>query len=117
MIEAFASVVSGVLVALVVFVAVIAAVVMVRAVRATHGGESLPGGAPQFLLFAFVLALLGGAALGVGKALELLTEGWAAVVGIVGTFFGGWLGYKAATKITAKGSTIDVGPPAGGGTT
>lgn len=113
MTTAFASIVSGALVALVVFAVIVAAVVMIRALRSTHGGESLPGGAPQFLLFAFVLGLLAAAIFGVGKALELLTEGWAAVVGIVGTFFGGWLGYKAATKISANGSSIDVGPPTG----
>lgn len=106
----FGFVVAVLLLALVVVASAAAVYVLVRSIRATKGGESIAGHAPQLVLFAFILGLFAAASFGVGKAYELLTEGWASVVGVVGTLFGGWLGYKAATKISSKGATLDSTP-------
>ncbi len=102
--------VAGLLVTLAAFSGALAAAVAWRAFRRSAPLDGLPGHAWQALLFAVVLALLAAAALGVGKALDLLTDGWAAIVGLVTALFGGWLGYRAATKIGHKGATLDVGP-------
>jgi len=102
------------LLGLVTLTALAAVFVLARALRATHGGESIPGHAPQLVLFAFVLGLIAAAIFGIGRAYDVLVEGWPALLGIVGTLFGGWLGYRAATKIaTSRGGTVDVGPPTG----
>lgn len=103
-------VVAVLLVALCAFAAALAAASAWRAFRKAAPLDGLPGHTWQALLFAVVLALLAAAALGVGKALDLLTDGWASIVGVVTALFGGWLGYRAATKISAKGATIDAGP-------
>ena len=67
-------------------------------------------------IVATILDLLLLAAMNVGQALELLTEGWGAIVGVCSTLLLPLLGYKAVTKITTpKGGTIDTQPPAAGG--
>ncbi|OHD17924.1 MAG: hypothetical protein A2Y38_13315 [Spirochaetes bacterium GWB1_59_5] len=99
----------GVIAGVAAFAAILAVALCVRAYRAADADSGIGGFAWQGLLLAFVLGLLGAAAFGVGKALELVTDGWGAIVGIVTAFFGGWLAYKGAVKISAKGSTVDTG--------
>jgi hypothetical protein len=43
----------------------------------------------------------------VGQAFELVTEGWGAIVGIIGTLLLPILGYKSVQTISAKGSTTN----------
>lgn len=113
MIETLGTVVGALLLGLAAFCSILALTVALRAVRASRPEEGPGGFAWQSILFAVVVDLLVAAALGYGKALELLTEGWAAVVGIVTALFGGWLGYKVGKqKVEAKGSTTT---PIGGG--
>lgn len=107
----FGFIVAALLLVLVVVTSAASVFVLVRSIRATRGGESLAGHAPQLVLFAFILGLFAAAIFGVGKAYEVLTEGWPAVVGVLGTLFGGWLGYRAATKIaTTKAGTLESTP-------
>ena len=88
------------------FATVFAIVVFLRAYRSMDEG-GMPGYAWQALLFAFVLDLLGAAAFDVAKANGFVIQGWGAVVGVVTALFGGWLGYRATTKISGGGVTIE----------
>lgn len=111
---AFQALLAALLVGLAAFASALAGASAWRAFRRSPPLDGLPGHVWQAILFAVVVDLLAAAALGVGRALELLTDGWAAIVGLVTALFGGWLGYRAATKIASKGSIADVTPPGGG---
>lgn len=78
------------------FIAGAAIFVFIRGVRGFDKQEGPPGYIWQALLFAAIIDGLILAGLGVGKFLELFTDGAGAITGIVVTLFGGWLGYKAA---------------------
>lgn len=78
------------------FIAGAGILVFVRGVRKFDVATGPPGYVWQALLFVVIVDGLIFAGLGVGKFLELFTDGAGAIVGIVVTLFGGWLGYKAA---------------------
>lgn len=87
-----------------------ASYVFVRALRAS-AADSGPGGfAWQAMLFAVMMALFLGAALGIPACRDLVVNGWGAIVGVCVALFGGWLAYKAKEKET----TVTTGSPSAG---
>ena len=96
------------------FIAVAGIAVFIRGVRGFDLKDGPPGYIWQGLLFSTVVDGLLFAGLGIGKFLELFTDGAGAITGIVVTLFGGWLGYKAAvTKINnPRAGSTEVTPEA-----